>query len=136
MLEETQPQAVPGREERGGRSPSRRHRAEPIASEQRSSRAAQQPGSMAEPSAGSSETPLKVTRQLSEHAKGGSMPHVPTTPGEVQRRRVRQREMAQPDQILVPMTEDQMKVMTAEQLQAWIGSADFGRIFAPPHRGR
>jgi hypothetical protein len=28
------------------------------------------------------------------------------------------------------MTEDQMKEMTAEQLQAWIGSADFGRIFA------
>jgi hypothetical protein len=72
---------------------------------------------MAEPSAGSSVTPLQVTRQLSEHEKGGSMPQVPTTPGEVQRRRVRQREMAQPDQILIPMTEEQMKEMTAEQLQ-------------------
>jgi hypothetical protein len=58
------------------------------------------------------------------------MPQVPTTPGEVQRRRVRQREMAQPDQILIPMTEEQMKEMTAEQLQVWIDSAAFGRIFA------
>jgi hypothetical protein len=58
------------------------------------------------------------------------MPQVPTTPGEVQRRRVRQREMAQPDQILIPMTEEQMKEMTAEQLLVWIGSAAFGRIFA------
>ena len=51
------------------------------------------------------------------------MPQVPTTPGEVQRRRVRQREMAQPNQIMVPMTEDQMKAAAAARFTPTIQAA-------------